>query len=174
MFDRLKKFLLGTARDRTPMADSERLLILQRELASLRLDLAEKEKCLADFRRQSEAEKLSADIRWSEQWQSHIAQLLEEAATPVAQLLTQTHLHNNGTPVQTKDVLALVHRLIALFERLGLKAEGEIGAIVAFDPDRHEMMEGQAEVGRGSSVVVRMCGVVHGKKILRKALCQAV
>ena len=53
--------------------------------------------------------------------QAQVEQLLADAATPVAQLLTQAHLlETEERPVQAKDALAVAKRLVRTLEDHGL------------------------------------------------------
>jgi molecular chaperone GrpE (heat shock protein) len=150
-------------------ADPERLLTLQREVQELRLQLDERTRQLARLREEGERERAAAEGQLARAVQDKIESLLNEAAGPVAHLLTQAHLlETEGKPVQARDVLAVARRLVRVLEDEGLTAVGHVGERAAFDPDRHAPLGGEV-LARGQAVVVRFVGVSCRGRLLRKA-----
>jgi molecular chaperone GrpE (heat shock protein) len=148
----------------------ERVMALERQVQSLRLDLAEQERLAARLRKDLERQRSGASNHVTEAVHAQVEQLLADAATPVAQLRTQTHLlEAEGRPVQAKDVLAVAKRLVRTLEDHGLAYEGSVGETVPFDPNRHEPLSADASPRPGQMVVVRFVGVGYRGKLLRKA-----
>lgn len=145
------------------------LIDLQREAQSLRLELQERDKLVADFKEELERQRSGASARVDESVQAQVEQLLADAAAPVSQLLTQVHLLEEGHPVQAKDVMAVAKRLVRVFEDNGLELAGNVGETVRFDPNHHEPLSAGASPKQGERVVVRFVGVAYRGKLLRKA-----
>jgi molecular chaperone GrpE (heat shock protein) len=143
---------------------------LEREAQSLRLDLEEQERLAANLREELTHQRAVASARVAEAVQAQVAGLLSDAATPIAQLLTQAHLLEvEGKPVQAGDVLAVAKRLVRTLEDNGLDLEGQVGQRVSFDPNRHEPLSADASPAPGQPVVVRFVGVAYQGQLLRKA-----
>jgi molecular chaperone GrpE (heat shock protein) len=148
----------------------EQVVDLEREAQSLRLDLAEQERLVAQLKEELERQRSGSNTHISEAIQVRMEQLLSDVATPVAQLLTQAHLLEvEDHPVQAKDVLAVSKRLLRTLEDNGLMLEGCVGERVPFDPDRHEPLSGDVSPKSGQTVTVRFVGVAYRGRLLRKA-----
>ena len=147
-----------------------RALELERESQNLRLELEDREQSLANLKRELERHRSSENARIADAVQAQIERLIMDAAAPVAQLLTQSHLLEiAGKPIQAKDVLAVGKRFIRALEDRGLKLEGSVGEAVAFDPNRHELLNSGASINQGQQVVTRFVAISYRGKVLRKA-----
>jgi molecular chaperone GrpE (heat shock protein) len=150
-------------------ADDAVALNTPRETQALPLELHERDRTIATLKADLERLRRGEGDRVNELVSARQQQLLADLAGPVAQLLTQGHLLEvEGRPVQARDVLAVARRLIRCLEDEGLAAQGRVGETVAFDPDRHEPLSGEVPQG-GQPVVVRIVGITHRGKVLRKA-----
>ena len=155
---------------RTRVVTDGRVLELEREAQNLRLELKERERVVANLKGELERQRSGASDRVAEAVQAQVEQLLADAAAPVAQLLTQTHLLEvEGKPVQAKDVLAIAKRLVRTLEDNGLTPEGSVGETVPFDPNRHEPLSADTSLKPGQPVTLRFVGVTYQGKLLRKA-----
>jgi molecular chaperone GrpE (heat shock protein) len=152
----------------------ERVVDLEREAQSLRLDLAEQERLAAQLKEELERLRDSASAHVSEAVQVQVEQLLTDVATPVVQLLTQTHLLEvEDKPVQAKDVLALVKRLVRTLEDNGLTLVGSVGATAPFDLNHHEPLSSSVSLEPGDRVTLRFVGVAYQGRLLRKVGVEA-
>jgi molecular chaperone GrpE (heat shock protein) len=148
----------------------EQVADLEREAQRLQLDLAEQEKMVAQLKVELERQRSGSSAHVSEAVQAQMEQLLSDVATPVVQLLTQSHLLEvEGKPVQAKDVLAVAKRLVRTLEDNGLTLEGRVGESVPFDSDHHEPLSADASLKSGQMVTVRFIGVAYQGKLLRRA-----
>jgi molecular chaperone GrpE (heat shock protein) len=149
------------------MAAEERLLELENELQNLRLELHTEQKTTARLKDELERQRGGESARLVA---AQIEQLLSEVAGPVSQLLTQTHLLKvENRPVRAEDVLLVVTRLIRVLQDYGLVIEGEVGQLIAFDPNRHEALSAEDELQPGQAAIIRLVGLSYGGKLLRKA-----
>jgi molecular chaperone GrpE (heat shock protein) len=143
---------------------------LERRSQSLRLELEERDRVIANLKAELARQRGSASAHVTEAVQVQVEGLLADVATPVAQLLTQAHLLEvEGQPVQARDVLAVAKRLVRALEDKGLTLEGRVGETVPFDPDCHELLSADAPANPGQRVVVRFVGVAYQGKLLRRA-----
>ncbi|HET92342.1 MAG TPA: hypothetical protein ENN99_16625 [Chloroflexi bacterium] len=161
--------LLGRVPEGEAGAPGERALDLEREVQHLRIELAEERERAARLRQVLERQRGDAEMHVSGRVEAQVEHLLTAAAAPVAQLLTQTHLVEEGQPVAARDVLTVARRLVRVLEDIGLTVEGEIGERAPFDPDRQEPLSAAVLPQRGQPVVVRFVGVVYRGQVLRKA-----
>lgn len=160
---------LGQPSEAAPQAD-DRALALDREAQGLRLELEERERSVASLKSELERQRGGESIRVAEAVQSRIEKLMADVAAPVAQLLTQAYLLEvEGKAVQAKDVLVVAKRLVRALEDEGLTLEGGVGETASFDPNRHELLGGQATLAPGHAVVVRFSGVLYRGRLIRKA-----
>jgi molecular chaperone GrpE (heat shock protein) len=166
MFDFLRRWF----RKRPPIpGEDERLLALERDVQTLRLDLEERDRQIAALRAELEREQRTLTSRVQEAVREAIERLLADAAVPAAQLLTQAHLtEREGRLPAPRDILLVARRLVRVLEDHGVEWEGRVGESVAFDPNRHQLL-GAETVPPGQRVVVRFSGAVFHGKMLRKA-----
>jgi molecular chaperone GrpE (heat shock protein) len=147
---------------------------LQRETQRLRLQVEEYGRELKTLQEALERYEKGESARTAEavraQAERQAERLMAGLAAPVAQLLTQAHrLEIEGEPVQAKDVLAAVSRLVRALEGEGLQPEGRVGETAGFDPNRHEPLGGDAALTPGQQVIVRFVGVSYRGRLIRKA-----
>ena len=152
-----------------PSPDNENLLTLEREIQNLRLKLTERDQLIDKLKQQLEQQRTSENNNINSAVQNQIEQLLTDTAVPVTQLLTQSHLLEQGKPLQAKDVLLVSKRLIRSLEDNGLTVVSQVGETVSFDSNLHEPLSVSSEVSPGAEVVVRFAGVSYRGKVIRKA-----
>ncbi len=139
----------------------------QSEVQSLRLELAERDARIAALGKQADPGRSSA--RADSAAHDRIKRWLESAAAPASQLKTQAHLVQvEKKPVRARDVLAVARQLLRVLEDAGMAFEGEVGDVVAFDPDRHRPL-GEASLSRGDRVRIRFVAVKLGERVIHKA-----
>jgi hypothetical protein len=99
-----------------------------------------------------------------------IEEMFTAAATPITQLFLQDDLlTRQGKPIQAKDVLAIVRRLVRVFLENGLEAVGDPASQVSYNPGLHFPLSSEPALSEGETVVIRIPGVQYRGKILRKA-----
>ncbi len=154
---------------KNPSPDNEKTLTLEREIQNLRLELTERDQLIDKLKQQLEQQRTSENNNIASAVENQIEQLLTDTAVPVTQLLTQTHLLEQGKPVQAKDVLIVAKRLIRTLEDNGLTTVGQVGETVSFDSNLHEPLSVSTSITSGTEVVVRFAGVSYRDKVIRKA-----
>ncbi|MBE9202488.1 nucleotide exchange factor GrpE [Synechocystis salina LEGE 06099] len=143
------------------------------ELQSLRLELTERDKTIATLKQDLEQQRQKEDGRLETARQGEIENLLSQLASPISQLLTQTYLvEEEGKTVQAKDILTVTKRLIRTLEAQGLTIKSPVGQQVPFDPNYHQPLSGDQEISPNTLVTVRIPGLVHQQKVLKKALVE--
>jgi len=148
----------------------DRVLTLEREIQSLRLELAEQHQLAANLKGEVQRQRSAEEARLSAAVRTQVEQFLTTVATPVAHVLTQAHLLEvDGKPIQAQDVLAVARRLVRSLEDHGLTLEGKVGETLAFDPNRHEPLSAAAMPQPGETVVVKFVGASYGGTVLKKA-----
>jgi molecular chaperone GrpE (heat shock protein) len=63
----------------------------------------------------------------------------------------------------------LLRPLDTLLEKWGITKIGSVGAEVAYDPQRHQLMEGIDDIAENDIAIVRYVGYMQGEKLLYRA-----
>ena len=150
--------------------ENDKVLTLERDLQNLRLE----NQALNKLKQELERQRSGETNRTTEAVQTEIEQLFTDISSPITQLLTQTYLlEKEDKPVQTKDVLAVVKRLLHTLEDKGLMITGKVGETVPFEPNYHQPLSANASLTPGSSVIVRLMGISYEGKVIKKAGVEA-
>lgn len=146
---------------------------LESELQAASLELAEKKEELLrtqkDLQRQAAKQESIIESTLS----SQIELLIKDAASPVAQLLTQAHLLSvDKREIQAKDFMPIALRLIRCLEDAGMEVEGAIGTSVPFDSSKHQLVGANDEAEEGREVLIRMPAILLKGQILQRMMVQ--
>lgn len=157
----------------TAADQAERLLGLQKEAQSLRIELDARDRSLANLKQELERQRARQDQVVLETVTARMEGLLSDLAGPASQILTQADLlENQAKPVQARDVLSVARRMVRAVERHGLTFEGKIGEPEVFDPNRHTPINNSAALQPGQPVTVRFVGASYQGKIIYKAVVE--
>jgi molecular chaperone GrpE (heat shock protein) len=155
---------------------NDRLLSLESETQSLRLTINEREQTIAQLRSELERQRQNESNNQAIAFQTQQEQVFSELAAPISQLLTQIYLLEiENKPVQAKDAIAIVKRMLRVFTEQGLTQLGNIGEVVDFDPNLHQPLSSAVEINNGQAVKIRVAGLTYQGRVLRAAgveLCQ--
>ena len=157
--------------------EQERTLRLaaESELQQLRLDLNQSQHRVAQLHADLTRQGREQDDALNEKLQVQLEELLTPLATPLTQLLTQQHLIEvQGKELSVKDLLATSRHIWQGLAPVGLEAFEPIGQVVAFDPDRHQLLSQATSLGRGAAVKVRIAGITLKGKVLKAAAVEPV
>jgi molecular chaperone GrpE (heat shock protein) len=125
---------------------SGELKILEQEYQNLQQKLdQQKEELAEEFQRQS----IEAIESWLVQW-------------PTAEAVAR-----KNPDLAAVKILSLVKPIMQLLERWGVQPIDSVGDHVSYDPQIHQLIDGQAEIG--TPVLVRYRGYRHGEKLLYRA-----
>jgi len=148
----------------------ERVLALERQVQSLRLELTEQHQLVVNLKSELQRQRDAEDTRLADAVWAQMERFMTNAATPVAHLLTQAYLLEvDGKPLQARDVLSVARRLVRILEDNGLTLEGKVGEMLPFDPNRHEPLSADAALQPGEIVVVKFVGASYGGTVCKKA-----
>ncbi|MCT0198262.1 nucleotide exchange factor GrpE [Synechococcus sp. CS-1325] len=152
-----------------------RRLAAESELQKLRFDLEAAHQRLvqlqADLQRQGHDQAASLE----DQLDAQLETVLTPLITPLAQLLTQQHLiEQQGKELSARDLLATSRRIWQGLTPAGLAACETIGAVVAFDPDRHQPLSQTTVLGRGDTVRVKIPGILLKGRLLKPAAVEPI
>lgn len=168
----LKRLFGG--QDNAPAAYAQRVLALERDVEALRLELAEREKTVANLKRELERQRSGEEVRLDATLHGTMERLLSSAAPSAALLAKQARmLELEGLAVPARDVLAVARRLVSALEDEGLRLEGTIGEQAPYNPNRHEPLNTAANLTPGQTVVIRLAGASYRGKVLRRAGVEA-
>lgn len=167
----------GLAEQTDPSLEQERSLRLaaESEVQRLRLDLdAANQRLLqlqGELLRQGRGQAAALDERLEAQLEA----VLTPLATPLAQLLTQQHLiEQQGKELSAKDLLATSRRLWQGLSPAGVAALESIGALVPFDPDRHQPLSQASVLANGDTVLVKIPGITLKGRVIKAAAVEPI
>lgn len=145
----------------------ERVIELEREVQSLRLELAEQKKAAERLKLELERQRGEENARLVS---VQLERLFNDVASPASQLLMQAHLlRMEEKPLQASDILSVGLRLVRVLEDYGLSAVGSVGEQVAFNPNKHDLLSTDMAVSPGETVIIRLVGIAYQGKLLRRA-----
>ncbi len=149
-------------------------LDLKSDIQGLRLDLDRREEEIRQLKDELFRLRTREDQKARGVLEARLEALMEELASPAAQILTQIHLHEKeGRTLEPRDVIATSGRLVRILMDNGLEAISEPGSREQFDPARHEPL-GQETISAGDPVLVRFAGFAYNGKVIRRAGVQRV
>jgi DNA-binding Xre family transcriptional regulator len=105
-----------------------------------------------------QSELLRADF------QQESLQILESL---LLQLPTAAHAAQANATMPARNLLPLLRPIDRLLKHWGIEAIASVGAEIAYNPHKHQLMEGMAEIG--TPVIVRYVGYEQGEKLLYRA-----
>jgi molecular chaperone GrpE (heat shock protein) len=130
----------------TPQDRSTELKILEQEYQNLQQKFeSQPQELAAEFQRQS----IEAIESWLIQW-------------PTAEAVAR-----KNPELAAVKIVSLVKPIMQLLQRWGVESIHSVGDHVGYDPQIHQLIEGQAEVG--TPVLVRYVGYRHREKLLYRA-----
>ncbi len=156
-----------------PLSQAAQSLEERKDSQSLRLEIASQQEQIEHLKQEIERLRYRQERLVEEGASSQFEALLSELAGPVSQLKAQSALHEQGKPLQARDVLAVAGRIVRALERQGLVSEGAPGERSSYDPDRHTPLSAGAALQPGQAVIVRFPGISYRGKILYKAVVEA-
>lgn len=94
---------------------------------------------------------------------------IQQLESLLLQLPSAAYAAQNNPDMLAKNILPLLRPIDALLQKWGITAIGSVGEEVAYNPQRHQLMEGSDEIEEGSSVIIRYIGYIQGEKLLYRA-----
>ncbi len=94
---------------------------------------------------------------------------LQHLESLLLQLPSAAYAAQQNPNMLAKNILPLLRPLDTLLQRWGITVIGAVGAEVAYDPQRHQLMEGNDEIALGTPVIIRYIGYIQGEKLLYRA-----
>jgi DNA-binding Xre family transcriptional regulator len=118
---------------------------------------------------QQEYRRLEAQLTEQQQTlqQAFQRSSLQTLESLLLQLPTAAYAAENNPQVPAARLLPLLRPIEQLLKSWGVEAIAPVGSEVPYDPQLHQLMEGQAEVG--DRVKIRYAGYTQGDKLLHRA-----
>jgi molecular chaperone GrpE (heat shock protein) len=172
MLNWLKKLFTSSTPTKSDPVD-EQILALQTELQQLKLELNDRNSTLSNLQQQLQRQQQNQDSLINEAISTETEKLFNELASPVSQLVTQKYLLEvEGKPVQAKDIMLVVKRLVNSLENKGLTIVGSVGETISFEPNYHQPLSSNLEINSGEQVIVKIVGIAYQDKVIRKAVVE--
>jgi len=151
-----------------PPAD-EQTAECQARVASLEMDLAERDQQIEQMRSEYAALELAKARALAGAGQEQLEKLFKKLAGVLANLMALTAMAEAGREVEVTDLTQLIRGLEKELARAGLEAIGRPGEKTMFETSCHQRMSGGA-VQSGIPVTVHLPGYRLGDKVLLKAM----
>jgi len=145
----------------------KRILALESEIASLKMEMQEQDRILKQVRGDLELAEKKTEGTVKGKFEQQMEVLARDLASPMVQLKTQQHL-STQRQIQAKDVLAVAMRMVQSIESIGIKFLGNIGEKVKFDSTAHEELNMNGTLNEGCSAQISMPGISYNERVIRK------
>ena len=156
-----------------PVAPDEQAAELRARIASLELDLGERDARIDQMRSEYGVLEAARDRAAAGAGQDELERLFKRVSGPLSNLAALTAMAEGGKEVEVGDLVQLVRDVEKELARAGLEPIGRVGEKTQFDVAGHQRMSGAA-VRAGTPVTVRVPGYRFGEKVLFKAMVSAV
>ena len=100
------------------------------------------------------------------QFEQEVIQQLEAL---ILQLPSAAYAAQTNPNMLAKNILPLLRPINALLHKWGITAIGVVGAQVAYDAQKHEVMDGSEQIEEGDLAIVRYVGYMQKEKLLYRA-----
>jgi molecular chaperone GrpE (heat shock protein) len=155
-----------------PGTPDEQIAGLRARVASLEMDLAERDRQIAQMRAEYGTLEAAKQTAAAGAGQEELARLFKRLSGTLANLAALTAAAEAGRPVEVGDLVSLFHTLEKDLARAGMETIGTVGQRTEFDVACHQRMSGGA-VHPGTPVTVQLPGYRMGDRVLMKALVSA-
>lgn len=153
----------------------DKILIMETQLQQLKLELEEGNKTINNLQQQLQRQEEKESLQLQEKILGEKEKLFNDIASPISQLITQKYLLEvEEKPVQAKDILLVVKRLINVFESQGLTVIGDMGKIITFDPNYHQSLNSNIDINISDKVIIKIVGVSYQGQVIKKAIVEKI
>ncbi len=94
---------------------------------------------------------------------------IQQLESLLLQLPSAAHAAQVNPNMLAKNILPLLRPLDILLQKWGIRAIGAVGVEVAYDMQKHQLMEDSDEIEEGETAIVRYVGYMQGEKLLYRA-----
>lgn len=153
----------------------DKILILETQLQQLKLELEEGNKTINNLQQQLQRQEEKEFLQLQEKILGEKEKLFNDIASPISQLITQKYLLEvEEKPVQAKDILLVVKRLINVFESQGLTVIGDMGKTITFNPNYHQSLINNIDINISDKVIIKIVGVSYQGQVIKKAIVEKI
>ena len=96
-------------------------------------------------------------------------EVIQQLESLILQLPSAAYAAQTNPNMLAKNILPLLRPIDALLQKWGVTAIGAVGAQVAYDSQKHELMDGSEEIVEGDLAIVRYVGYMQKEKLLYRA-----
>lgn len=155
-----------------PGTPDEQIAAMRAQVASLEMDLAERDRQIAQMRSEYGTLEAARQTATTGAGQEELARLFKRLAGTMANLGAVTAAAEAGRVVEVGDFVSLIHSLEKDLAKTGMEPIGKVGQQTSFDVTSHQRMSGGA-VHPGTPVTVQLPGYRLGDRVLVKAMVSA-
>lgn len=127
----------------------------------------DQEQDVAAFKQEYDRLLAKLDQQKQELWQEFQQSSLQTLESLLLQLPTAAYAAQQNPQAPAVKLLPLLRPIDALLQQWGIEAIAPVGSEVAYDPQQHQLMDGNAALG--DRVRVRYTGYRQGEKLLYRA-----
>jgi molecular chaperone GrpE (heat shock protein)/DNA-binding Xre family transcriptional regulator len=96
-------------------------------------------------------------------------EVIQQLESLILQLPSAAYAAQTNPNMLAKNILPLLRPIDALLQQWGITAIGAVGAQVAYDAQKHEVMDGSEQIEEGDLAIVRYVGYMQNEKLLYRA-----
>ena len=96
-------------------------------------------------------------------------EVIQQLESLILQLPSAAYAAQTNPNMLAKNILPLLRPIDALIQKWGITAIGVVGAQVAYDAQKHEVMDGSEQIEEGDLAIVRYVGYMQNEKLLYRA-----
>ena len=97
---------------------------------------------------------------------------IQQLESLILQLPSAAYAAQTNPNMLAKNILPLLRPIDVLLQKWGITAIGAVGAQVAYDPQKHEFIDGNDQsdqIEEGDMAIVRYVGYMQNEKLLYRA-----
>ena len=96
-------------------------------------------------------------------------EVIQQLESLILQLPSAAYAAQTNPNMLAKNILPLLRPIDALLQKWGITAIGAVGGQVAYDAQKHELMDGSEHIEEGDLAIVRYVGYMQNEKLLYRA-----
>ncbi len=149
-------------------------LALQTRIRELEMEVQSLEQTIDRLHADNQRIQADGQDRAAAELNAHLEEFMQQAASPVSQLLTQAWLVDaQNKPLQAADVLTVSRRLVRVLENAGMQILHAAGESASYNANHHAPMNASVAMRDGQAVRIRFPGIAWQGRILLKAAVEA-
>lgn len=128
-----------------------------------------KSSTIADLREEYQRLQLKLENQKQELRSQFERETIQQLESLLLQLPSAIYAAQTNPQMLAKNILPLLCPLDTLLQKWGISMIGVVGIEVAYDSQKHQLMESSGQIEEGDMAIVRYVGYMQGEKLLYRA-----